>query len=136
MNDHRKMDPDSVSQFQEQFEKAWKKVKTVFDVIAFRKVVYGKEGKLKIDNAVNRAVFDIQMFSLQDIQEDVLTTNAAAIQEAFVQLCLNDSDFADSVSHSTADRKRFYVRLAKWGKKLTELGIAVTYLGKIPQEFL
>jgi hypothetical protein len=136
MNMHRKMDTSSIADFERQFEEAWRKVQKVFGPIAFRKVAPGKDGKPKIDSAINRAVFDIQMFSLQYAEMDVLLKNAKPIAEAFLRLCLDDGDFSDAISHSTADRKRFYIRLVKWGNKLVELGIDVPYLQDIPEEFL
>lgn len=134
MNDHRKMEPAEMDQFRVDFITAWKRVNIVFDGMAFRRFRVDKEQKLKWDKGINRAVYDIQMLSLKDINDDDLSRKAENIAEAFVEICLKNTAFTDTLSRATADRARFYLRLLVWGKKLRELGFDIPYLNQIPKD--
>ena len=134
MNEHRKMDLSQIELFRTDFTKAWKNVNMVFSGIAFRRARIGKDQKAILDNAINRAVYDIQMFSLKDFEEEVLKAKRGEIMKAFISLCLTNKDFLDSVSYATANRQKFYTRLFLWAKELEKLELYVKYLDQIPAD--
>ena len=103
------------------FSRAVSGVAAVFPVGPFRRVATGEEGP-DFERNINRAVFDIQMLSFEMIDREWLVGHATEVREAFFDLYRSDTDFVDSVSRATADKRRFEYRLHAWAQALKRIG--------------
>ncbi len=120
-----------IQELRDSFRSAVAAVQAVFPENAFRRISR-KNGSVKWDTSVNRAVFDAQMLMMEGMDADALSQRRQQVQEAFEKLCLNDGTFSDSVSRATADRARLRYRLEKWAEALMELGFEVKNAVRIP----
>lgn len=84
--------------------------------------------RFSTDNArapFNRAVFDVMTFyfRMPEIRNAALA-NAAAVVEAFKELCLDDSAFLESITSTTKSIPATHTRLERWGRSLGDtLGV-------------
>jgi len=133
MRSHRHPSPNELVELKEAFSDATSAVKLAFPKNAFRRVSDGKGGQAW-DSSINRAVFDVQMLIMEGIDTAWLARNGSQIRGKFEELCLCDSDFADSVSRATANRGRLHARLSKWSDALKSLGAHVPNDRRIPEK--
>lgn len=133
MRDHRHPDEAAVAALKAAFDNAVAAVRVCFGAVAFRRVYKdAKSGELRLDASVNRAVFDAQMLVMEALDPEWLEANKARILKGFIELCLTDAEFADSVSRATADKRRFEYRLRKWCDVLLGLGATFPASTRIP----
>src|SRR5581483_252129 len=132
MKNHRKADGAEIAQLTEFFYSAIKPVAAVFDLLPFRRVFKDKNGKVVRDRSLNRAVFDVQMLVMEGLDPKWAAAHKEEIMAAFIVLCLEDQNFADSLSRATADKSRLELRLATWKAKLVELGADLPALSRLP----
>ena len=134
MEDNRHANSDELAKLKSEFQKAVNAVKIVFGKKAFRKVKVSKEGKSQWDSAINRAVFEIQMIGLKDIPEKDLFKLSKSIVNEFERLCIENRDFADVITRSTADRTRFYKRFIIFRNILKSLSLFPPILKILPSK--
>jgi hypothetical protein len=132
MSLHRRMEATQITQFKNNFTTAWRNVQIVFPTKPYRRPRTNINNVLIWESNINRSIFDIQMFSLKDIDADMLATKKEDITLTLARLCQENIVFSDALSHSTADRTRFYSRLQLWAEALQPLGLHVPYLTLIP----
>ncbi len=58
----------------------------------------------------NRALFETQVYYAARVPHDEFVGGAPKYEDAFTQLCLNDSDFIDSIETSTKNIEKYVVR--------------------------
>lgn len=133
MRAHRHVPEDTQAELTKRFESAVAAVAAVFSQHPFRRLSMTDDGPVW-DRSVNRAVLDIQMIVMEGMDQDWLITNAAAVEEEFRRLCLEDGVFADAISRATADKTRLEYRLRRWAQALEGLGAEVPALQRIPPE--
>lgn len=69
----------------------------------------------KFERALNRAVFDVQIFSLsKDTIRDAVAKNCGAVLEEFKARCVDDQDFAKAISATTKTADAFVRRHRTW----------------------
>lgn len=93
-----------------EFDAALQAVTSLFGDFACR-----KWSGTKFERALNRAVFDFQIFSLsiQEVREAV-AGNQEAVLEEFKKRCVEDQDFAKSISATTKTSNAFVRRHRTW----------------------
>lgn len=93
------------------------RIKQIFGNGAYRKWT----GKA-YENRFNRSIFDVMMFSLSD-PNHLHATNGrdADIEQAFKDLCVDDTDFLSSIESTTKSLNATVTRLAKWQNKLSDV---------------
>lgn len=131
MKDHRHPEAESLAALRESFASAVQAVSVAFPEYPFRRFTAAGDGG-EYDRNLNRAVFDIQMLTLSMIEPSWLIEHHGEVDAAFRRLCTEDSNFSDSVSRATADKKRFEYRLSMWAKALQELGAELDRPDLIP----
>jgi len=110
------------------------KVRLVFGSHIFRRIRRDERTNSPIwDRNINRAVFDVQMLSLESLASDVLQNRADDVRSAFENLCVNDREFWESLSLATANRSAVLNRLRRWGRTLADLGLEPNYLETLPE---
>lgn len=134
MRVHRHATVDARSQFHEDFHKSVSNVRYIFQQNAFRRLMKDKAGSLRWDNTLNRAIFDIQMVGLKDIDQKLLKGKSGDIIEMFARLCTEDATFTDAVTKATADRTKVLLRLRRFGEGLREIGIEPPWLETLPEQ--
>jgi hypothetical protein len=89
---------------------------SLFDSAACR-----KWSGTKFERALNRAVFDVQIYSLSihEVREAV-KANHQAVLEAFKERCIDDQAFAKAISATTKTADAFVRRHRTWQKILDE----------------
>lgn len=131
MANHRHMGTEDLSVLRQNFLSAVQAVSVTFPRHPFRRFK-ATEGGGEYDRNLNRAVFDVQMITLGMIQIEWLNEHHERVNQAFRGLCIEDSNFSDSVSRATANKKRFEYRLGKWAKVLEDLGAKLKRPDLIP----
>jgi hypothetical protein len=131
MKSTRNPSEDALALMKADFMAAVSAVHAVFGDRAFRRVKV-IEGESLWDSALNRAVFDIQMLGLQGLSVSDLNAVAPLILASFETLCRNDAAFSESITKSTADRRKFYLRLLMFRDILRKAGLVSPILENIP----
>lgn len=129
---HRHADADESASLMRSFRSSVQAVHIVFSDHPFRRFSNSDHGPTW-DRSINRAVLDIQMIVMEDMQQGWLRHHRDAIQAEFCRLCLEDSAFADAISRATADKARLEYRLHTWATALSTLGGEVPARSRIPQ---
>jgi len=104
---------------------------SVFGENAFRKYDV-KNGRY--ERSVSKALFDLQMITLEGIDNDVLVGRRQEIQIAFQDLIRNDREFSDALSRATDHRSRFYLRMRRWTNALEEMGLRSPSTQRLPAQ--
>lgn len=136
MRAHRHAAPDEIAALRAAFESAGAPVAAAFAGLSFRRV-FPKKGVndpkvLDFDRTLNRAVYDTQMLVMEGVDVDWAAKHKTDILVEFVNLCLNDERFADSVSRATADKTRLEYRLRTWKKALLDIGAKLPAENRLP----
>lgn len=134
MKTNRHSNENQLNELKMIFLQAIRNVEIVFGVNAFRRVKKNKDGDLVWDTILNRAVFDIQMVGLQQIEERVLRDNASVLVREFENLCVENQSFADSITKATANKSNFYARFKYFKNLLSRADIHSPRLQNLPIE--
>jgi len=133
MREYRHADTEQLNNFESAFKKAVSSNQIIFGDKAFRRASVARDGSIKWDNAINRAILDIQMFSGYWISENSLYERAKEIRKEFVRLCTEDSEFSDAITKATADRAKVLIRFRRYGQLLRRTGLDTPWLDSLPE---
>lgn len=111
-------------------EEAIEAARNIFGDKVCRKYTAGK-----FERSLNRALFDIQIHYLTDPRlREWQLSNAQETLALFQELCMEDSDFIDSVSSTTKTPRAVRTRFRAWGEKLSAAsGIPHKFPPAIPE---
>jgi hypothetical protein len=132
MKDNRNPEDVKLEQFRSEFFQSVKNVGIVFEINAFRRYQKNKKDIYEWEKTLNRAVFDVQMLGLSDVEDAVLQNQKKMIVKAFQDLCGN-STFIDAVTQATSDRSRLYTRLSMWGMALLEIDVVSPMIKRLSE---
>lgn len=120
MRDRRNITDDMAAKYKKDFLNACDLAFTVFGDRAFRRYSDGSERNPngKWERALNKAVFDALMFWFARYEKRQIIERKDAIRERFIELCVNDREFQDSITLGTADPARILTRFRKWEEAL------------------
>lgn len=132
MRAHRRSGEPFLKEKKDRFLATIERVDLAFGSTAFRAFRESKTRGASWQNAINRAVFDIQMLALAGVHDSVISS-AGDLRSGFGELCLQNAEFSDAIGRATADRSKFYTRLSIFVEFLNERGIASPLRGSIPK---
>lgn len=131
MKSRRNAEIDNLARYKSEFQDAIRRVDVAFGDKAFRRVKFTKSGDAHWDAAINRAVYDVQMLGLYGTKIEAVKKVSTKIKDGFEKLCRAEGEFSDAITKSTADRTKFYFRLATFNKLLTKNGVKSPLLSKL-----
>lgn len=132
MRTHRHAKDVELLELRAAFKAALEPIAASFGVVAFRRFIPAEDNKIRMDRSLNRAVFDVQMLVMEGLDPQWSTAKRGAIVKAYIETCLKDEDFMDSISRATADKTRMEKRLRKFRDMLKELGADLPFEDRIP----
>lgn len=132
MREHRNPSASTLSALQDAFSSSIGIAAQVFSDHPFRRAFIDEDGNVGWDSSLNRAVFDTHMTVMEGMDPAWAGSNAAAIRDAFISLCTEDSRFNDCVSRATADKSRMEYRLRAWADALIGLGADLPASDRVP----
>lgn len=108
---------DEIRQQADEFESAYFATFEIFSNRPFRRWT-GKG----YQSPYNRAIFDIMMFyfSIKEIRENAVK-HKPAIEQAFMAICLDNSDFSNSIEVSTKTMGATFTRFSTWARVLRRI---------------
>jgi hypothetical protein len=121
MSQHLNPSVDELREFVVLFDETVVRIANTLGGSAFR--VTDTDGQ-PIENAVNRALFDVQMVAFSWIQGEMPANVGDEVRRAFGTL-LQDETFRDSIRRATGDRSRILLRLRQTVAALINAGIQV-----------
>lgn len=130
MRDNRKASPEEIQNLRNIFLNGLTNCKTVFGANVFRKY---NPSSGSYETQVSRALFDMQVISLSQLEPDVVSRKAQEIETAYKTL-FGDDSFAESLSRATDHRTRFYSRQRKWLGALEALSLNLPIARNLPLE--
>ncbi len=119
MEDGKSFTSEDVEHLRQQFNLTIKKVKRVFNKMAFRKL-YAAESD-DVDLKLNRSVMDVIMTSFELYEYDQIEEKRKAITNGFIDLIANDEEYYDALSTATSDANKLNYRLNRWHEKMQEI---------------
>lgn len=114
---HRNPSPEKLTAYSNRFRETVDKAFGVFGEEAFQRIY--ENGSY--EGRPNRAIMDFIMQSFEHFSAKQLQENATAIKALLQKLPLEDSDFNDSITFGTSDKKRLEYRLRRWNVGLREI---------------
>ena len=123
LQDRRNISDELANKYKSDFIHAVELAHTVFGDKAFRRYSEGtaRNPSGNWERAVNKAVFDALMFWFARHEKRQIIECKDAIRERFITLCVEDREFADSITLGTADPARVRTRFKKWEEALKEV---------------
>lgn len=132
MGRNRNPSEEELGGLERRYAEAVRCVRSVFGEDAFRRYHRLEDGSEVYERVVSRAVYDLQMIGLGDIDRDELERRSDAIRGAFQSLSVENAEFIDLLSRATDHRSRFYQRMRLWAQALASLGMDVPFAGRLP----
>jgi hypothetical protein len=116
MRENRFISPEKAEKYKKTFLNACELSYSVFGERAFRRFSEGgaKNPNGKWERSLNKAVFDCVMFWFARREKQEIIPSKDAIREAYIELCVSDREFQDSIMLGTADAQRVQTRFKKW----------------------
>jgi len=127
----RNLPPTQIAGLRAKFSSGLAACSSVFGENAFRKYDVQTD---RYERSVSRALFDLQMITLGDIDRVGLMERRGDVQLAFQSLFRNDREFSEALSRATDHRSRFYLRLRRWTGALEALGLHSPAIDRIPAQ--
>lgn len=110
-----------VQKYCDEFENAH-----AFTVSIFKENAYRKYLKGEFVNRFNRGILDsMAYYFVHKNVRDALLGKESEINNAFIELCENDSDYMNAIESTTKTIPATYYRLTAWGCALKKLGAPV-----------
>jgi hypothetical protein len=122
MNENRNADEEERTRLKEMFELTVRRVEGILSNAAFR--VTDASGK-RVENAVNRALFDSQMLACSWISAEPSSSEQGEAKKALAALH-QDESFRDAIQRATGDRSRTLTRLRAAVAALRGAGVEVS----------
>jgi len=119
----RVMDPGETERLSRVFADTIAAVASVFGTAAFR--LLDTSGR-KVEDGVNRALFDAQMVCLSRIPRTEADGLRVQIRRGMGRLC-EDAQFLEAIGRATADRSRLLTRIRMTAEMLQEAGVERPY---------
>jgi hypothetical protein len=128
MRDRQNISDILTAKYRENFLNACDLYFTVFGDRTFRRYSEGTKGNPagRWERSLNKAVFDCLMVWFARYEKRQIIEKKDAIREKFIELCVDDREFQDSIKLSTADQARVVTRFRKWGEALEAIVDAPT----------
>lgn len=114
-----------VTTYLEKFEQTIIKARSIFG----DEEVFRRKSRSKIERRINRALFDIVIYYLAQLDDKEIETHGAKIKLLTEDLAQNNPQFMKSISSNTNNLKETSTRFVLYGESLQALSIGV----KIPQ---
>ncbi len=123
MRDRRFISDEAAERYKSDFLQACDLSFSVFGDRAFRRYSEGsaQNPNGKWERAVNKAIFDAIMFWFARYDKRQVTPKKDQIRERFIDMCVNDRAFIDSVTLGTADPTRVRTRFKAWEEALEDI---------------
>jgi Protein of unknown function DUF262/HNH endonuclease len=123
MRDRRDISTEIADKFKRDFVNACEVAYTVFGDKAFRRFSAGSSRNPNggWERSLNKAVFDCMMFWFARTEKRQVIGTKDAVCESFIDLCLNDQEFVDSITLGTADPTRVKTRFTTWKSTIDKI---------------
>ncbi|PKM92998.1 MAG: hypothetical protein CVU80_00455 [Elusimicrobia bacterium HGW-Elusimicrobia-4] len=112
-------DEERIKKMQELFSDTIEKVNYVFDEKAFRK--YDSDKKTW-ENRINRAIYDVIMFSFSNLSLDKIKEKKEKIINSFKKICGNEK-FVNAITTWTKQTTAIEIRLNEWFDELSKIDL-------------
>ena len=133
MRAERNPSEEKLEIFRSNFLSAVDRVNSVFSNNAFRRYQLDKTGNLDFENQLNRAVYDVQMLSLLNVEERIIDDKKESIFELFKRLSIENETFTDALTQATSDKSRLYGRLRMWCLGLQKLNVNSPIISRLSE---
>ena len=115
------------SQIQDQYDKINLAIELLKEVFGDYRLIGRKYDTDEFSNRFNKVLFEVEIFYFLHLDKEVLAKKEAFIQ-AFKKLCIEDSDFRDSIERSTKNIEYYKTRFVKFQELINtslELNLSV-----------
>jgi hypothetical protein len=134
MKTNRNARQTEVAELDTRFMNALTACRTVFGDNIFRRYRVKEDDSEGYERVVSKALFDLQMITLNGIPLPDLERRRGAIEDAFKSLVRTDRQFAEALSRATDHRSRFYLRVRRWIAVLDGVGLHSPAADRLPTE--
>ena len=115
------------SQIQDQYDKINLAIELLKEVFGDYRLIGRKYDTDEFSNRFNKVLFEVEIFYFLHLDKEVLAKKEAFIR-AFKKLCIEDSDFRDSIERSTKNIEYYKTRFVKFQELINtslELNLSV-----------
>jgi hypothetical protein len=122
-DDHRQMTPVTIEEHRAAFGNAIAGAAGVFGAAAFRRI--NAQGQ-RLEDSVNRALFDAEMLCCDRVPADQAIANADQLKAGLAGLLRTDA-FVDAIYLATSDKTRLAARVRAVAEVFSESGLPVSF---------